>query len=67
MTCHHTRSERKPYCVVCDPVHEWLMQHDMITIKAEQDRIIKLLENLDDEQWSETNLQIINLIKGENK
>jgi hypothetical protein len=43
------------------------MQHDMITIKAEQDRIIKLLENLDDEQWSETNLQIINLIKGENR
>jgi hypothetical protein len=43
------------------------MQHDMIVVKAEQDRIIKLLESLDAEQWCGTNLQIIDLIKGENR
>lgn len=33
----------------------------------ERNRIIKLLEDLDTEQWCGTNLQIIDLIKGENK
>lgn len=32
-----------------------------------EERIIKLLEALDTEQWCGTNLQVIELIKGENK
>jgi len=45
MTCNHTRSESKPYCVACDPVHEWLHIHDRIVKYRERNRIIELLED----------------------
>jgi hypothetical protein len=35
--------------------------------QLEQERIIKLLGGLDTEQWCGTNLQIVALIKGDNK
>ena len=36
-------------------------------IKVERERIIKLLEDLDDEEWMGMNQNFIALIKGENK
>ena len=68
MNCYHTRSQSKPYCDVCDPLHEWLPIHNRKMVLREQERIINLLE---EERgacpvgWDYTDW-LIALIKGEN-
>lgn len=43
MTCHHTRSESKPYCVTCDPLEQWLPLHDRFVTSRELERILDII------------------------
>lgn len=43
--CRHTRSESKPYCVVCDPVGQWLQRHTDKVHDGAITKVIKLLEH----------------------
>ena len=68
MACNHTRSASKPYCDVCDPLHEWLPIHNRKMVSRERERIIALVREMP--RVAHDGLvnaeQLIALIKGEN-